>query len=156
MQILIDIPDEQIEKCLEESKYIHENEGEKGSVNIVLLYTNKKLEFVDISRKTDFYSLTDKYTVLPKGHGRLIDADEYKEHLYACETNGRPLHIMELDERLATVDDVPTIIEADKAESEDKSCSNCKYWLLDVNKENRRCKICVEMDEWVAESEVSE
>ena len=51
---------------------------------------------------------------IPEGHGRLIDADEYKEHLYACETNGRPLHIMELDERLATVDDAPTIIEADK------------------------------------------
>ena len=51
---------------------------------------------------------------LPKGHGRLIDADEYKEHLYACEINGRPLHTMELDERLATVDDAPTIIEADK------------------------------------------
>lgn len=76
MKIVIDIPDEQIEKSLAESKYIHENEGEKGSVNIVLLYTNKKLEFVDISRKTDFYSLTDKYTVLPKGHGRLIDADK--------------------------------------------------------------------------------
>ena len=67
MQILIDIPDEQIEKCLEESKYLHENEGENGSVNIVLLYTNKKLEFVDISRKTEFYSLTDRYTVLPVG-----------------------------------------------------------------------------------------
>lgn len=75
MKIVIDIPDEQIEKSLAESKYIHENEGEKGSVNIVLLYTNKKLEFVDISRKTDFYSLTDKYTVLPKGHGDLIDRD---------------------------------------------------------------------------------
>jgi len=59
-------------------------------------------------------------TPLPKGHGRLIDADEYKEHLYACETNGRPLHMMELNERLATVDEAPTIIEADKAESEDK------------------------------------
>lgn len=68
MKIIIDIPDDQIEKSLEESKYIHENEGEKGSVHIVLLYTNKKLEFVDISRKTDFYSLTDKYTILPEGH----------------------------------------------------------------------------------------
>ena len=57
-------------------------------------------------------------TPLPKGHGRLIDADEYKEHLYACETNGRPLHIMELDERLATVDDAPTIIEADGGNAE--------------------------------------
>ena len=83
MQIVIDIPDEQIEKSLVESKYIHENEGEKGSVNIVLLYTNKKLEFVDISRKTDFYSLTDKYTVLPKGHGRLIDVKELRQDIIA-------------------------------------------------------------------------
>lgn len=77
MKLIIDIPDEQIEKCLEESKYIHEDEGEKGSVNIVLLYTNKKLEFVDISRKTDFYSLTDKYAVLPEGHYEDI-LDKYR------------------------------------------------------------------------------
>lgn len=64
------------------------------------------------------YNAIKNGTPLPKRHGRLIDADEYKEHLYACETNGRPLHIMELDERLATVDDAPTIIEADKVESE--------------------------------------
>lgn len=75
MKIVIDIPDEQIEKSLAENKYIHEDEGEKSSVDIVLLYTNKKLEFVAISRKTDFYDLTDKYTILPEGHGRLIDAD---------------------------------------------------------------------------------
>ena len=66
-------------------------------------------------------------TPLPKGHGRLIDADEYKEHLYACETNGRPLHTMELNERLATVDDTPTIIEAD-TESEEVSDTNMKMW----------------------------
>lgn len=56
MQILIDIPDEQIKKSLEESKYIHEDEGEKGSVNIAMLYTNARLEFVVVERKTDFYS----------------------------------------------------------------------------------------------------
>lgn len=39
-------------------------------------------------------------------------------------------------------------------EKSDKSCSNCKYWLLDKNDENRKCKYCFEMDEWVAESEV--
>ena len=97
MQIVIDIPDEQIEKSLAESKYIHENEGEKGSVHIVLLYTNKKLEFVDISRRTDFYSL-DKYTVLPEGHGRLIDADDIDNHI-----------IGHVDTRSC-----PTIIGADK------------------------------------------
>lgn len=114
MQIVINIPDEQIKKSLEESKHIHEDEGEKGFVNIAMLYTNEQLEFVDVERKTDFYSC--EYNILPKGHGRLIDADEYKEHLYACETNGRPLHIMELDERLATVDEAPTIIEAESEE----------------------------------------
>ena len=40
MQIVIDIPEEQIKKSLEESKYIHEDEGEKGFVNIALLKLN--------------------------------------------------------------------------------------------------------------------
>ena len=120
MEIIINIPDEQIEKSLAESKYIHENEGEKGSVNIVLLYTNKKLEFVDISRKTDFYSLTDKYTVLPKGHGRLIDANKTISeicgsscgcHLEECG-NDTPCY------SVARISSASTIIEAD-TESEE-------------------------------------
>lgn len=104
---MIDIPDEQIEKSLAESKYIHENEGEKGSVNIVLLYTNKKLEFVDISRKTDFYSLTDKYTVLPKGHGRIIDESKI--------TKWRCMSINQLDAGGIRTD-APTIIEGSDSE----------------------------------------
>jgi len=112
MQIIIDIPDEQIEKSLAESKYIHENEGEKGSVDIVLLYTNKKLEFVDISRKTDFYSLTDKYTVLPKGHGRLIDADELKKIIQENDV----LTMTGFNVRLCDINSTPTIIEADRSE----------------------------------------
>ena len=40
---------------------------------------------------------------------RLIDADYAKEHLCACELNGRRLHIMELEERLAVIDEVPTV-----------------------------------------------
>lgn len=74
MQILINIPDEQIEKSLAESKNIHEDEGEKGSVDIVLLYTNGQLDFVDVSRKTDFYSC--KYEILPKSHGRILIVSE--------------------------------------------------------------------------------
>ena len=50
---------------------------------------------------------------LPEKHGRLIDANYLMEHLYTCETNGRPMHIMELDERLACIDEVPTVIEAE-------------------------------------------
>lgn len=34
-----------------------------------------------------------------------------------------------------------------------KSCSNCRYWLLDKNDENRKCEYCFNMDEWAAESE---
>lgn len=74
MQIVINIPDEQVKKSLEESKYINEDEGAKGSVHIVMLYTNAQLEFVDVERKTDFYSC--EYKILPEGHGRLIDADK--------------------------------------------------------------------------------
>lgn len=64
MQIVIDIPDEQVKKSLEESKDIHEDEGVKGSVYIVMLYTNGRLDFVDVSRKEDFYSC--EYKILQK------------------------------------------------------------------------------------------
>lgn len=112
MHIVIDIPDDQIQKSLAESKYIHENEGEKGSVNIVLLYTNKKLEFVDISRKTDFYSLTDKYTVLPKGHGRLIDVDYLREDF----KTSKKISFAERMDISCIVDHAPIIIEAERSE----------------------------------------
>jgi hypothetical protein len=74
MQVVINIPDEQIKKSLEESKYIHEDEGEKGSVHIAMLYTNGQLDFINVSRKTDFYSC--EYKVLPKGHRKIVDSKE--------------------------------------------------------------------------------
>jgi hypothetical protein len=73
MQIVIDIPDEQVKKSLEESKHINEDEGEKGFVNIMMLYTNGRLDFVDVSRKTDFYSC--EYKILPTN----IEADNNAE-----------------------------------------------------------------------------
>lgn len=118
MKIVIDIPDEQIEKSLAESKYIHENEGEKGSVNIVLLYTNKKLEFVDISRKTDFYSLTDKYIVLPKGNGDLIDRRELKKEVYTTTEWNGDVHRIIYE---ASVDDAKPIIKAEGSENSENS-----------------------------------
>lgn len=89
MQIVIDIPEYVYDTIVASDGYIQDCDNEKVGMAV------------------------KDGTPLPKGHGRLIDADEYKEHLYACETNGRPLHIMELDERLTTIDNVPTIIEAD-------------------------------------------
>lgn len=110
MQILIDIPDEQIKKSLEESKYIHEDEGEKGSVHITMLYTNAQLEFVAVERKTDFYSC--EYKILPKEHGMMKDVDADKEHVcYVCSCTTDDV-LQALDNSYAS-----TIIEA---ESEDK------------------------------------
>ena len=62
MNLLVEIPEEQIEKSLAEGKYISED-GEHSSVHIVLLYHERRLEFVVVSRKTDFYSCG--YQILP-------------------------------------------------------------------------------------------
>lgn len=63
MKMLVEIPEEQIEKSLIESRFIHEDEGEKGCVYLMMLYTNGNLESVAVSRKTDFYSCG--YQILP-------------------------------------------------------------------------------------------
>lgn len=115
MQIVINIPEEQIKKSLEESKYINEDEGEKGCVNIAMLYTNAQLKFVDVERKTDFYSC--EYKILPKGHGRLVDADELlKEKRCFEDFDGDTFNIIHEE----TVINASDVIEADKGESEDK------------------------------------
>lgn len=110
MQIVIDIPEEQIKKSLEESKYINEDEGEKGSVHIVMLYTNAQLEFVDIERKTDFYSC--KYKILPKGHGRILDE---KDILDIENNDGGWYDLVDMPEYIAGI---KAIIEADKESEE--------------------------------------
>lgn len=35
----------------------------------------------------------------------------------------------------------------------EKSCIDCKFWLLDKDDENRRCRYCVDMDEWISVKE---
>ena len=111
MHIVIGIPDEQIEKSLAESKYIHENEGEKGSVHIAMLYTNAQLEFVDVERKTDFYSC--KYKILPKEHGMMKDVDTDRKHAcYVCSCTADDV-LQVLDNSYAS-----TIIEAESEDNE--------------------------------------
>lgn len=113
MQVVIDIPEEQIKKSLEESKYINEDEGEKGSVHIVMLYTNAQLEFVDVARNTDFYSC--KYKILPKGHGKLKDVDKIR-------IRRSPDSIIESNVEMAIqavkqyIDQLPTIVESEDEE----------------------------------------
>lgn len=123
MQIVIDIPDEQVEKSLEESKHINEDEGEKGFVHIAMLYTNAQLEFVDVERKTDFYSC--EYRILPEGHGRLIDADKLKVELeYGIRAGNyeegyeKYAHINDMDDCVEAVVYADTIIEADGGDAE--------------------------------------
>lgn len=58
-------------------------------------------------------------TPLPKGHGRLIDADELKKHKY--HDNNR----FENAVAVAQIDWADTIIEADKAESEETEIIKC-------------------------------
>ena len=108
MQIVIDISEEQIKKSLKESKYVLEGEGIKGFVDIAMLYTNGRLEFVDIERREDFYSCN--FMPLPKGHGRLIDADAYIDKHEECGW----LDDIELNE-FNTI--TPTVIEADGTEN---------------------------------------
>lgn len=102
MKIVIDIPDEQIKKSLEETKYILEDDGEKGFVTITMFYTNAQLEFVDVERDEDFYSCD--YKVLPEGHGRLIDADKFLQ-----QTLYNPLHVPYISKE--DVLNAPTITE---------------------------------------------
>lgn len=73
--------------------------------------------------RTDYNMTTERpsdcpLVALPDTHGRLVDADYFKEHLIACAENGRPLHRMytELDELIDAVDNVPTIVEAEDRE----------------------------------------
>ena len=59
----------------------------------------------------EFMDSIPPITPLPKGHGRLIDADELKT-AFPCGESVRTECVR------ATIDYAPTIIEADKAESE--------------------------------------
>ena len=55
-------------------------------------------------------------TPLPKGHGRLIDADAFKQNICTYQQTG----CGSCKHSLCCPEDVLTIIEADKEESEDK------------------------------------
>ena len=77
---------------------------------------------------------------LPKGHGRLIDADKTISkicgsscgcHLEECGRDKPCFSVTRIESAL-------TIIEADKAESEDK-CKSCEYYR---NPDYTRCHEC--------------
>lgn len=94
MQIVIDI-DEELYKKIKKNGYIYEEEVESVALSII------------------------GGTKLPKGHGRLIDADELYDGFidgaegYDCQTWSR-IEIGDI------IEDAPTIIEADTDRSEEK------------------------------------
>ena len=63
-----------------------------------------------------------KGTPLPKGHGRLIDADVLCDYFW----DNRSKLYTHKDLRIV-IDNAPTIIEADKAESEDTEDEDILY-----------------------------
>ena len=69
-----------------------------------------------IGNKTCISNAIYNGTSLPKGHGRLIDADELKKIIQENDV----LSMTGFSVRLCDINSVPTIIEADKAESEEQ------------------------------------
>ena len=118
MQIVIDIPEEMYQEIKEIFKVIS---GSRRS---------ERFDYI-------LFDAVNAGTPLPKGHGRLIDADAFAEKIekiirdkayYSLKTDmisvGEVLHavVEELNgTTLCGFDNAPTIIEAD-TESEDKKC----------------------------------
>jgi len=95
MKCVIDIPKKAYEACLKLKSELDED----GILGFCLINAVANCE------------------LLPKGHGRLIDADA----LVYWECNGDCDMCCD-DDKCGMVKEAPTIIEADKAESEDKEC----------------------------------
>ena len=81
----------------------------------------------EYARKSIYFDLVHiirRGTILPKGHGRLIDADVLIEQIKKsicidCNSyNKVRCRACQYDDEMADIDDALTIIEADKAESE--------------------------------------
>lgn len=95
MQIVIDIPDEMYQGIKETFKVIS---GSRRS---------ERFDYI-------LFNAVNTGTPLPKGHGRLIDVDELEPRDISPEAWYSPMWGFEL----VDIEDAPTIIEADKAESE--------------------------------------
>lgn len=92
MKVILEIPDEEIKEQLKENTYVVEGEGEKGSVDIAMLYTNGILDFICAEGREHFVRL--KYKTLPDN---LTNGDMIKAMFpYACfeEYEDEYIHIV--------------------------------------------------------------
>lgn len=95
-------------------------------IELVMKIPKEEYEMIVNSEDCGLHTLTRAVahgTILPKGHGRLIDADEFKNYCQAGLENVKPLFKTEKYCKLAIditqgiiadVDEMETIIEADK------------------------------------------
>jgi hypothetical protein len=98
MQIVIDIPE----------KYLN------SDIIDVTLFPGATNTITDVNVEDEYA----KFQVLPKGHGRLIDADAKNKELadeYHGMISDESIKIYKI---IQTLDDAPTIIEADKGAEE--------------------------------------
>lgn len=82
-------------------------------------WVNDVNKFFDDYGTSDFIDLVKNGTPLPKGHGRLIDADRtalLSDLFYYTKYTG--IDEVPYEDATKALDFAPTIIEADKAESE--------------------------------------
>lgn len=81
MKVILEIPDEEIKEQLKENTYVVEGEGEKGSVDIAMLYTNGTLDFICVEGREHFVRL--KYKTLPENAtNRDVMRAMFKEIVY--------------------------------------------------------------------------
>lgn len=78
-------------------------------------WVNDVNKFFDDYGTSDFIDLVKNGTPLPKGHGKMIDADVLCDYFW----DNRSKLYTHKDLQIV-IDNAPTIIEADKAESEDE------------------------------------
>jgi len=103
MQIVIDIPEDTYEECQGHKYYIDTGE--------------------------ELFDAVKNGVILPKGHGRLIDANSLLNYgscpnscsgTVTCAEDYEHLHCPIRVFDIESINDTPTIIKADKAESENK------------------------------------
>lgn len=130
MQIVIDIPEEEFgidinDKFQDFFQRLRVEIKEHLISGTGLVCGGYELETIEMFLNAFANSIT-----LPKGHGDLIDRNELKKvyderitYLYALNRKDNPSReakICATNWCSNTIDELPTIIEADKAESEDK------------------------------------
>ena len=94
----------------------------QGVLNTICAYVQSEIDNKNIISDTAYKAIANG-TVLPKGHGRLIDADMVvsdidteRVNLFMDGLKGTPRGYQHLNDLERIMDEIPTIIEADKEE----------------------------------------